>query len=97
MGYKQFPYHVQVKELRGSAEQLSREKIRLEADKEVEEESIVNRLQRQIEGLIQNYKVSCSAELKGQKISVDWILTDLVTLRTPNRHTTICSGAFLVL
>ena len=47
----------QVKELHGSAEQLSREKIRLEADKEVEEESIVNRLQRQIESLIQNYKV----------------------------------------
>ena len=46
-----------MKELHGSAEQLTREKIRLEADKEVEEESIVNRLQRQIEGLIQNYKV----------------------------------------
>ena len=48
---------MKVKELHGSAEQLSREKIRLEADKEVEEESIVNRLQRQIESLIQNYKV----------------------------------------
>lgn len=53
----------QVKELHGSAEQLYREKIRMEADKEVEEESIVNRLQRQIEGLIQNYKVLHLASL----------------------------------
>lgn len=47
-----------MKELHSSAEQLSREKIKYEVDKEVEEESIVNRLQRQIESLIQNYKVS---------------------------------------
>lgn len=53
-----------MKELHSSAEQLSREKIKYEVDKEVEEESIVNRLQRQIESLIQNYKVS--SKLQGE-------------------------------
>jgi coiled-coil domain-containing protein 6 len=46
-----------VRELAVSAEHLYKEKIRIEAEKEMEEESIVNRLQRQIEQLIQNYKV----------------------------------------
>ena len=40
-----------------SAERLNRDKVRMEAEKEMEEENIVNRLQRQIEGLILNYKV----------------------------------------
>lgn len=48
---------VQVRELAISAEHLYKEKIRIEAEKEMEEENIVNRLQRQIEHLIQNYKV----------------------------------------
>lgn len=48
---------MQVRELAVSAEHLYKEKIRIEAEKEMEEESIVNRLQRQIEHLIQNYKV----------------------------------------
>jgi hypothetical protein len=48
---------VQVRELAVSAEHLYKEKIRIEAEKEMEEENIVNRLQRQIEHLIQNYKV----------------------------------------
>lgn len=46
-----------VRELAVSAEHLYKEKIRIEAEKEMEEENIVNRLQRQIEHLIQNYKV----------------------------------------
>lgn len=77
----------QVKELHGSAEQLYREKIRLEADKEVEEESIVNRLQRQIEGLIQNYKVCLSSLSQDHSINASFargiylLSTDTVKLR----------------
>ena len=59
---------LQVTELAASAEQLHRDKIRFEAEKEMEEESIVNRLQRQIESLLQNYKVLAAACTLAERI-----------------------------
>ena len=43
-------------DLSAATERLSREKVWLENQKEMEEENIVNRLQRQIENLMLNYK-----------------------------------------
>ena len=46
-------------DLAAAVRRLSSEKVQLEAQMEAEEESIVNRLQRQIETLLANYK-ACS-------------------------------------
>ena len=48
---------LQVTELAASAEQLSQERFRIEAIKEMEEENISNKLQRQIEYLVSYVKV----------------------------------------
>lgn len=48
---------MQVTELATSAEQLSQERFKIEALKEMEEENISNRLQRQIEYLMSYIKV----------------------------------------
>ena len=54
--YSSFSF-LQVTELAASAEQLSQERFRIEAMKEMEEENISNRLQRQIEYLVSYVKV----------------------------------------
>ncbi|KAF5839852.1 hypothetical protein DUNSADRAFT_18395 [Dunaliella salina] len=47
----------QVGDLANAVDKLNREKVKLEQEMEAEEESIVNRLQRQLEGLLHNLRV----------------------------------------
>uniref|UniRef100_A0A7S3QM22 Uncharacterized protein n=1 Tax=Dunaliella tertiolecta TaxID=3047 RepID=A0A7S3QM22_DUNTE len=47
----------QVGDLAQAVDKLNREKVKLEQEMEAEEESIVNRLQRQLEGLLHNLRV----------------------------------------
>ena len=56
---------MQVGELTLAVSRLSNEKVMLEQSMEMEEEGIVNRLQRVIETVVARNKVSCSDPLWG--------------------------------
>ncbi|KAF8058410.1 hypothetical protein HT031_005534 [Scenedesmus sp. PABB004] len=58
-----------VHELSGAVDRLNRDKVQLEAAMEMEEENIVNRLQRQLEALTSSYK-ALEAKLEGRGLTL---------------------------
>ncbi len=54
--WRRAPRAAQVADLGAAVDRLNREKVKLEQQMEMEEEGIVNRLQRQIETLLAKYK-----------------------------------------
>lgn len=70
----------QVTDLAASAERLHKEHVvMIKSQMEVEEENIVNRLQRQIEGLLANYK-ALEAGLEARGLSVKDLGTGPLTV-----------------
>lgn len=76
---------LQVKDLNRSVEKLNREKVNLESEMEMEEENIVNRMQKQLDIVLERYQL-LESKLKAKGIQLHDIGVEPITIDAIRRR-----------